>query len=63
MHTVFLATAHPAEFPDAVEKAIGQPPAAPPAIAALEDLPCRSDLIAADTDAVKNYIREKLNNN
>jgi threonine synthase len=57
---VCLATAHPAKFPDAVAKAIGRPPAAPPAIAALENLPCRSDLIKADTDAVKDYIREKL---
>ena len=60
---VCLATAHPAKFPDAVEKAIGRPPTAPSAIAALENLPCRSDLIKADTDAVKDYIREKLNNN
>ncbi len=55
---VCLATAHPAKFPDAVEKAIGQPPLAPPAIAALEDLPCRFDLIKADTDAVKAYVDE-----
>ncbi len=57
---VCLATAHPAKFPDAVEKAIGQPPVAPSAIAALDNLPCRSDLIKADTDTVKAYIREKL---
>ena len=57
---VCLATAHPAKFPDAVEKAIGRPPAVPTAIADLDNLPCRSDLIKADTDTVKAYIKEKL---
>ena len=57
---VCLATAHPAKFPDAVEQAIGTPPTAPPAIAALANLPCRFDLIEADTAAVKAYIKGKL---
>ncbi len=57
---ICLATAHPAKFPDAVEKAIGTPPTAPPSITALENLPCRFDLIAADTKAVKAYLIEKL---
>lgn len=57
---VCLATAHPAKFPDAVEQAIGTPPTAPPTIAALANLPCRFDLIEADTEVVKAYIKEKL---
>ena len=57
---ICLATAHPAKFPDAVEQAIGTPPTAPPAITALANLPCRFDLIAADTAAVKAYVIEKL---
>jgi len=57
---VCLATAHPAKFPAAVEEAIGAPPPVPEAIAALADLPCRYDLIEADTGVVKNYIAEKL---
>ena len=57
---VCLATAHPAKFPDAVKKAIGKLPPTPPAIAALENLPCRSERIKADTNAVKAYIESKL---
>ncbi len=57
---VCLATAHPAKFPAAVEEAIGSPPPVPEAIAALADLPCRYDLIEADTGIVKDYIAEKL---
>ncbi len=57
---VCLATAHPAKFPEAVKKAIGKLPPAPPAIAALDKLPCRSERIAANTDAVKAYMESKL---
>ncbi|MCK5680377.1 threonine synthase [bacterium] len=57
---VCLATAHPAKFPEAVKKAIGKPPIAPPAIAALDNLPCRSDHIKADTETIKTYLKEKL---
>ena len=57
---VCLATAHPAKFPEAVEQAIGTLPPVPPAIAALEKLPCRFDLIEADTEVVKAYVMDKL---
>ncbi|MBN2808208.1 MAG: threonine synthase [Deltaproteobacteria bacterium] len=57
---VCLATAHPAKFPDAVKEAIGVFPAAPPEIAALAELPCRFELVEAQTTAVKNYVTEKL---
>ena len=57
---VCLATAHPAKFPEAVNKAIGKFPPAPPAIAALDNLPCRSERIKADTNIVKAYMEKKL---
>jgi threonine synthase len=57
---ICLATAHPAKFPEAVEKAIGSPPPVPEAIAALDGLPCRCEKIAAETGTVKEYIRKKL---
>lgn len=57
---VCLATAHPAKFPDAVEQAIGTSPVPPSAIAALEKLPCRYELVEADTATVKAYMKEKL---
>ena len=57
---ICLATAHPAKFPDAVEQAIGTSPPVPPAIAALEKLPCRFEIIGADTAAVKAFVMDKL---
>jgi threonine synthase len=56
---VFLATAHPAKFPETVERATG---AAPPLPAKCADLFQRTeqfDSLAADADAVKQYIRER----
>ncbi|MGE0658304.1 MAG: threonine synthase [Reyranellaceae bacterium] len=55
--TVVLATAHPAKFPDAVEKAIGLRPALP---AALADLASREERCAAlpnDAAALQAYMR------
>ncbi len=55
--TVVLATAHPAKFPDAVEKAIGLRPALP---AALADLAKREERCAAlpnDAAALQAYMR------
>ncbi len=60
---VCLATAHPAKFPDAVKQAIGTSPTVPPTIAALDKLPCRFELIKADTAAVKAYVIGKLGKN
>ena len=57
---VCLATAHPAKFPDAIEKALGSPPPPPPKIAALFELEERYDVLANDPIAVKNYVREYL---
>ena len=53
---VALATAHPAKFPEAVERATGVSPALPPALADLLERPERSEHVAADADAVKRLV-------
>ena len=53
---VALATAHPAKFPDAVEKAIGIRPALPDHLADLFDRPERYEVVANDVRAVKAVI-------
>ncbi len=53
---VALATAHPAKFPDAVEKAIGVRPALPAHLADLFDRPERYEVAANDVDAVRALI-------
>ena len=45
---VALATAHPAKFPEAVERATGISPPLPPALADLHDRPERSERVAAE---------------
>jgi threonine synthase len=55
---VALGTAHPAKFPDAVEKASGVRPTLP---ARLKDLTARKerfDILPADIDAVARYVSE-----
>jgi threonine synthase len=53
---VALATAHPAKFPDAVERATGARPALPPRLAVLMDRPERMVALANDVAAVKSLI-------
>ncbi|MCA1906987.1 MAG: threonine synthase [Magnetospirillum sp.] len=53
---VALATAHPAKFPDAVEKATGTRPPLPPHMADLFDRPERFDVLANDLGAVRDYV-------
>ena len=53
---VALATAHPAKFPEAVERATGISPALPPALADLLERPERTERVAADADAVKRLV-------
>ncbi|MBX9634670.1 MAG: threonine synthase, partial [Magnetospirillum sp.] len=53
---VALATAHPAKFPDAVEKATGVRPGLPPHLADLFERPERLDVIANDIAAVRDYV-------
>jgi threonine synthase len=54
---IALATAHPAKFADAVERAIGQKPTLPPSLAVLMQLPERKPELPHDLGAVQNYIR------
>ncbi|MGE5545462.1 MAG: threonine synthase [Solirubrobacterales bacterium] len=54
---VALATAHPAKFPDAVEKATGARPALPPHLADLFERPERLDVIANEAARVRDYVR------
>ncbi|MDQ2860054.1 MAG: threonine synthase [Pseudomonadota bacterium] len=54
---IVLATAHPAKFPGAVHAATGVLPPPPAAIRNLMARPERFDLLAADAEAVKTYVR------
>ena len=57
---VCLATAHPAKFPDAVEKATGRRPALPGRLADLYDRPERVERLANDADALRARIRDMV---
>lgn len=56
---VCLACAHPAKFPETVERALGQPMALPPAVAALNDLPERVTILPPDLARITQFIRER----
>jgi len=53
---VTLATAHPAKFPDAVERATGVRPALPAHLNDLFDLPERTAQVANDLAAVESFV-------
>ena len=53
---VTLATAHPAKFPDAVERATGQRPALPDHLADLFDRPERTQTVPNDLAAVQSLV-------
>jgi threonine synthase len=55
---VCLATAHPAKFPDAVERATGTRPALPDSLADLFQRPERYDVVSPDVDAVRRYVED-----
>jgi threonine synthase len=55
---VTLATAHPAKFRDAVERAIGQRPPQPSRIAGLFEREERYEVLPATLDAIEGYIGE-----
>ena len=57
---VVLATAHPAKFPDAVEKATGERPALPPRLADLMERTERVDGLPNDVGALKDMIDERM---
>ena len=56
---VTLATAHPAKFPDAVERAAGRRPALPPRVAGLFDREERYATVPAELAAVEAYVVER----
>ena len=56
MPTICLATAHPAKFPDAVEKATGIRPELPLALADLLQRPERVTQLPNDLAAVKEFV-------
>ncbi|MHB1155292.1 MAG: threonine synthase [Phycisphaerales bacterium] len=57
---VVLSTAHPAKFPDAVEKATGRRPALPQRLADLFEREERYDVLPNDVGAVMKHVRGKL---
>lgn len=57
---VTLSTAHPAKFPEAVEKVTGQHPELPAHMADLFEREERYDRLDHDLDALKSYIRGNL---
>jgi threonine synthase len=57
---VILATAHPAKFPDAVRQAIGREPPVPPALAALQKLPERLDILSNKLPLLAQFISSRL---
>jgi threonine synthase len=56
---VALATAHPAKFGAAVEKATGQSPALPAHLAGLMDRPERFTVLANDQSVIEAFVRER----
>ena len=56
---VTLATAHPAKFPDAVEKASGTRPSLPPRLGHLMTAPERFTVLPNDVAKVRDFIRSQ----
>ena len=54
---VALASAHPAKFPEAVERATGVRPALPPALADLFERRERIEVLPNNLGAVRSFIR------
>jgi len=57
---ITLATAHPAKFPDAVERATGIRPALPPHLADLFDRPERMTRVPNDLAALQALVRDRI---
>ena len=56
---IVLATAHPAKFPEAVERAIGRRPAIPDRLERVLALPEAFDTLDANAGAVRAFIRQR----
>lgn len=57
---ISLACAHPAKFPETIERALGTRPALPPAIDALLQKPERMTAIPATMQAVEKFMSERV---
>ncbi|MCZ6869078.1 MAG: threonine synthase [Gammaproteobacteria bacterium] len=55
---ICLATAHPAKFPESVERALGGVSATHPSLQGLDRAPTRREVLPADEEAVKRYVSE-----
>jgi len=55
-NTIVMSTAHPAKFPDLINKALGFYPSEPADIAKLRNTPLRITPVAGDLDTVKNAL-------
>ncbi len=53
---ICLATAHPAKFPEAVQRALGKEPERPPALQGLEERPRRFEVLPAEIETVKEFV-------
>jgi threonine synthase len=53
---ILAATAHPSKFDTVVEPLIGEPVPVPPALAALLELPTHEEPLAADLDALRDWL-------
>ena len=58
--TICLATAHPAKFKQAIIDAVGEDIAHHPKIDGLDDLPTRCEVLPADIEQIKNFIKSTL---
>ena len=56
---VYLATAHPAKFPDAARRAVGKPPDLPPRLADLMQRKERCAVLPNDLHVVRAFIAER----
>jgi threonine synthase len=57
---VALATAHPAKFPEAVERAVGFRPAPPPSLAEALGRPERIDTLPNDLAVVERFVADRV---
>ena len=55
-----METALPAKFAQTIREALGREPERPAALAGIEDLPRRCQVMAVDAQAVKRYIAEQV---
>ena len=57
---VILSTAHPAKFPEAVQRAIGREPDMPPALKAVMSLPEKLEILPNNLALIRQFISSRL---